>query len=83
MTFFEFEEDARLQEASEDYVKAYGGEFYCEEPDDALCYESKDKKEGYCSPRGATAEQIYECLTNGKPISEQWSPIEYDPDCDY
>ena len=83
MTFFEFEDDVKLQKASDNYVKAYGGEFYCEEPGVALCYESKDRKESYYSPHEATSQQIYEMLTNGKPISEQWPPIEYDPECDY
>lgn len=85
MTFYEFEDDIKVQSAADSYIKRFGGGFYCEEPGDCLLYNQTGSNTYYTPHEGATAEQVIRDLTSGKPLSELWviSEDNYEPDADY
>lgn len=83
MNFSEFLDNKKAQEAANTYVDGFGGRFFGEEPGDRLIYETKDGEAAYTPPDGATPETVLHDLQSGKPLTDLWPELEYDPDMDY
>lgn len=83
MIFSVFLDNEKAQEAASTYVASFGGRFIGEEPGDRLIYETKDGEAAYTPPDGATLETVLCDLQSGKPLTDLWPELVYDPDMDY
>ena len=83
MDYVDFRRDKRLLEAAEIYKSKFGGHFGGGVPDGELMYETSDGEVACTPPYEATVDQVLQDLQSGKPLSELWPKVEYDPNCDY
>lgn len=82
MTFSDFLNNEPIQKAADVFLAAYGGRFVGGEPDGLLVYLTKDGRP-YTPPDGATPETVLRDFQSGKPLTDLWPELEYDPDMDY
>lgn len=82
MTFADFLNNEPIQKAAEAFLAACGGRFVGGEPDGQLVYLTEDGTP-HIPPDGATPETVLHDLQSGKPLTNLWPELEYDPEQDY
>lgn len=75
--------DKRLQEAADAYKVKYGGHFGGGEPDGGLVYLTADGETACVPPEGATVDQVLQDIKSGRPLTELWPELKYEPDLLY
>lgn len=83
MEYPDFIADKKLIAAADAYQAEYGGRFGGGEPDGGLVYETDDGEIACVPPEGATVDQVLKDLKSGRPLTELWPELEYDPNCVY
>lgn len=80
MTFPEYLHNKKVQKAAKEYANKHEGRFYGVEPGNLMIYETEDFQHAYACPVEDPPEKVLEDLRSGKPLSELWPELEYDPD---
>lgn len=83
MEYPDFIADEKLTAAATVYKAKFGGRFGGGEPDGGLVYLTADGETACVPPEGATVDQVLQDIKSGRPLTELWPELKYEPDLLY